>query len=154
MGPGRPIRRLQQSRSRHLPGASGRRQSAASVDGKDVDPGPGVFTLRSSPGSETIFIQHTNAQGNLISAGQIGGSGFARPLAVCKDPGGNILISGTSGDTIDLDPGAGVMKIFQDAAFVVQLNPQGAFMRASDCEINPFLRFFRLPNRTIFDLAT
>lgn len=110
-------------------------------DAIDVDPGPGVFTLRSSPGSETIFIQHTNAQGNLVSAGQIGGSGFARALAVCKDPGGNILISGTSGDTIDLDPGAGVMKIFKDAAFVVQLNPQGAFMRAFKIDDNGSLNF-------------
>jgi len=99
-------------------------------DSVDVNPGPGVLMLHNNQGGESIFIQHTNAQGNLIWAGQIGGPGFARALAVCKDPGGNILISGTSGDTIDLDPGAGELKIFQDAAFVVQLNPQCSLMRA------------------------
>ncbi len=28
-----------------------------------------------------------------------------------------------------------------------------AATQTSDCEINPFLRFFLLPNQTIFDLA-
>ena len=74
--PGRPIRRLQQSRSRHLPGARGRRQSAASVDGKQGGPLSAVVHARWQAvvlppfgGESQIWTVPLDDQGGQLKAG-------------------------------------------------------------------------------------
>lgn len=76
----------------------------------DADPGAGVISFSSTGGSDAC-IAKLDANGNLLWALAITGSGSVDAKAI-TDAGGNLLISGTySNGDIDLDPGAGVFNL-------------------------------------------
>lgn len=96
----------------------------------DIDPGAGVTNLISN-GSFDIFIQKLDANGDLIWAAQMGGSGGNRGLSITTDPIGNVYTTGTFWGTADFDPGAGIVELTSPGSwdiFIQKLDPNGNFI--------------------------
>ncbi|MVM33168.1 hypothetical protein GO755_24215 [Spirosoma sp. HMF4905] len=93
----------------------------------DFDPGAGVFNLTSA-GGDDIFVSKFNTGGNLIWAKQLGGSGDDVGNSVVVDGSGNVYTTGLFYDTVDFDPGAGVLNLTSagyDDMFVSKLDAGG-----------------------------
>jgi hypothetical protein len=101
------------------------------LNSTDLDPGPGVFTVTSN-GDADVFIQKVDAFGNFMWGAAFGGtsSDWARRVAV--DSENNILLTGRTSGTVDLDPGPGTdfqttpNTVF--AVYVIKLDPQGQYL--------------------------
>lgn len=97
----------------------------------DFDPGAGT-QVASSAGARDIFLSTFELSGNFQSSLQWGGPSFDLPKAVRLDTAGNIFLTGGFFDTVDFDPGAGVVNVAaasntQSDAFVLKLDPVGNF---------------------------
>lgn len=69
----------------------------------DFDPSSGSFTL-TAIGIKNIFFGKYNAQGDLIFARKIGGSGFEEGKGIAIDLQNNIYITGDFRGVVDFDP--------------------------------------------------
>ncbi len=93
----------------------------------DFDPGPGVTTLTSG-GSNDVYVSKLDASGNFVWAIRMGGTGPQTGVAIALDNSGNVYITGNFNNTIDMDPGAGVVNITSLGAqdiFIGKYDPSG-----------------------------
>jgi len=92
----------------------------------DMDPGPGVYMM-SPTGFRDAYVVKLNTDGNLVWAKQFGGPGDTGPQAymVELDRDNNVIIGGIFNNTVDFDPGPGILNITSSAhmqAYIVKLN--------------------------------
>lgn len=101
------------------------------VNSTDLDPGPGVFTVTSN-GDADVFIQKVDAFGNFMWGASFGGSSSEWARSVAVDAQNNIVLTGRTAGTVDLDPGPGVdlqttpNTVF--AVYVIKLDPLGQYL--------------------------
>ncbi len=101
-------------------------------DTLDADPGQGNFDLNSA-GSNDIFVQKMDTNGNFLWAFSIGGTGDDRVYDLKIDSSGNLYIIGVFGDTMDFDPGPGTYNLTANSyynAFVLKTDNNGNFIWA------------------------
>jgi len=98
----------------------------------DFDPGPGIFPVPNSGGSD-IFILKLDAAGAFVWAKQMGGANTELGDAITVDAAGNIYTTGYFMGEGDYDPGPGVFSlssISNTAIFISKLNASGNFVWA------------------------
>ena len=98
----------------------------------DFDPGPGVSNLTSA-GSSDIFMSKLDANGNLVWAKSVGGTGGDSPMAIATDATGNVYITGGFVGTADFDPGPGVFNMTsagQTDIYIAKYDASGNFVWA------------------------
>jgi hypothetical protein len=95
----------------------------------DFDPGAATFDLISE-GSRDIYVAKLDAAGDFVWAKSIGGSGFDNGNSISVDELGNVLITGGFQDTVDFDPGAGIVELYSKGlfdVFIAKLDGSGNF---------------------------
>ena len=101
----------------------------------DFDTGPGV-SMVTSIGDQDIFILKLDSLGNFIWNKHIGGiqADFATGLAL--DDTGNVYITGTFVDSVDFDPGPGVMNFmsYSPSTFIMKIDASGNLVWAERLE--------------------
>jgi PKD repeat protein len=90
----------------------------------DFDPGPGSTQLTSA-GLWDLFVLKLNASGDLVWVKSMGGgfNAYGRDIAV--DASGNLYITGSYENTVDLDPGPGSSSFTSNGSadiFILKLN--------------------------------
>ncbi len=98
----------------------------------DFDPGAGTFNL-TAVGDFDIFVQKLDSDGNLVWARAMGGTGVDSANGVAVDASGNVYTAGSFQDTVDFDPGAGVVNLTSAGGndiFVQKLDSAGNFVWA------------------------
>lgn len=104
----------------------------------DFDPGVGVQTLTATGTNFNTYILKLDAAGDFLWVKQFEGSGN-EPKALALDTSGNVYITGSLPrlNTIDLDPGPGVLNFSVTAGtainmdvYVVKLNTSGTLIWA------------------------
>lgn len=99
----------------------------------DFDSGLGSSNL-TSLGSKDVFIQKSDANGNLLWVKQIGGIEQVESTDIQVDAQGNIYTVGVFFETVDFDPGTGVYNLTQNgnqsSAFLQKLDTDGNFVWA------------------------
>jgi hypothetical protein len=96
----------------------------------DLDPGPGVVTAGGN-GLHDAFAVKLDTNGDFVWGFSIGGTGNDLAYGVHTDASGQVLVSGVFRNTIDLDPGPGVVSrtsAGDDDLFVLKLNSSGALV--------------------------
>ncbi|MEQ8364084.1 MAG: IPT/TIG domain-containing protein [Cyclobacteriaceae bacterium] len=116
------------------PDASGNVFTTGKFSGTaDFDPGPGTFNLTSA-GSEDIFVSKLDASGNFVWAYGFGGASLDQGRSIAVDPSGNIVITGYFRNTIDFDPGPGILNLTAASGlfdvFILKLDGDGNFLWA------------------------
>ncbi|MBI1317328.1 MAG: hypothetical protein GC168_00075 [Candidatus Hydrogenedens sp.] len=95
----------------------------------DMDPGAGTVTLSSS-GVFDPYLWALDANGGLVYAGSVGGSGYDTAAKVHCDASGNVYLCGYFVGTADLNPSAGTAN-FNSAggndAYVLKLDSSRTF---------------------------
>lgn len=98
----------------------------------DMDPSPSVFNLTTA-GSDDLFCAKYDADGNLIWAVRIGGTGTEQNYGFDLDTSDNPVIHGYFQNTVDFDPGAGTFNLTAPvggADFLLKLDNDGNFLWA------------------------
>ncbi len=96
----------------------------------DFDPGAERANLTSA-GSYDIFLLTLDTAGNYAGAVRFGGSGTDLGSAVVADSKGAVYLGGVFEDTLDVDPGPGVVDLISqggDDGFVIKLGSAGDFL--------------------------
>jgi hypothetical protein len=90
----------------------------------DFDPGPGIVNLTSN-GMWDIFIQKLDPSGQLIWAVSMGGTGGDNGNSITVDGNGNIYVTGSFREIMDVDPGSGTYYLQAGPAttFILKLDP-------------------------------
>jgi len=116
----------------------------------DFNPGSGVANLTSVSSSD-IFISKLDKSGNYVWAKNIGGNAYQISNSIALDASGNVYFSGSFVDSLDLNPGSAVNKIYAvgnlDAfiakltssgnyAWAIQFGSNGAYADCSDITID------------------
>lgn len=86
-----------------------------------------------SNGFFDVFVQKTDASGNLVWARSFGSDSFEYGTAIVADASGNVYVSGVFDAPTDFDPGAGVTTLTSNGGqdiFVVKLDASGNFVWA------------------------
>lgn len=98
----------------------------------DFDPGPGSASI-SATGSDDVFLQKLDKNGDYVWAGKFGGTGFDQGYAVATDDQKNVFITGYFNSTADFDPGAGTFNLVSNGSFdlfVEKLDSSGNYVWA------------------------
>jgi len=99
----------------------------------DFDPSAGIYNLTASL-RMSLFICKLDSAGNFIWAEKTGNSTFTcRANWVSTDPLGNVIVTGTFGDSIDFDMGSSSYYLSSpgnEDAFVLKLDNNGNFIWA------------------------
>jgi len=93
----------------------------------DFDPGVGTTNLMSA-GLTDIFIQKLDANGNLLWAKQMGGTGADFGESITPDSNGNVYTTGVFSSTVDFDPGVGTTNLMSAGLtdiFIQKLDANG-----------------------------
>jgi hypothetical protein len=93
----------------------------------DFDPGAGTSNLTSA-GESDIFISKLDAEGNLLWAKSMGGTGNDRGNSIAVDGSGNLYTTGIFRETVDFDPGAGTNNLTSEGlvdVFISKLDASG-----------------------------
>lgn len=101
-------------------------------DTVDFDPGLGVFELISE-GDQDAFVQKLNSNGDFIWAKRFGSPAFDFITGISTDANGNIYSIGHYEQTVDFDPGNGVIQLTSNGyrdAFIQKLDKNGDFVFA------------------------
>lgn len=94
----------------------------------DFDPGIGSYQLNSLARSD-LYVSKLDNKGNFLWSRNIGGDKDIYGLSIALDSHGNVYITGRFTDTVDFDPGNGLMTLYAVAfdAFVLKLSSSGDF---------------------------
>ncbi len=95
----------------------------------DFDPGAGISTLTSLGGFD-IYVSKLTTNGDFMWAKSMGGSGFDEGLNISFDGSGDVYVSGFFTQTVDFDPGAGVLNLTSAGGndiFISKLDANGNF---------------------------
>ncbi|MCK5855991.1 MAG: T9SS type A sorting domain-containing protein [Bacteroidales bacterium] len=99
----------------------------------DFDLGSGVYNLTSS-GSNDIYIQKLDPNGNFIWAKSLGGNSDDKGNSICLDASGSVYTTGYFIGTIDFDPGSGTYNLssagFLSDIFIQKMDSVGNFIWA------------------------
>jgi Domain of unknown function (DUF4347) len=98
----------------------------------DFDPGSSVVNLTSA-GSEDIFINKLDANGNYLWAKGLGSSTTDKGFAISVDTNGNVYTAGSFYFAADFDPGAGVATLTSAGnsdGFISKLDTDGKYLWA------------------------
>ncbi|MEO6453236.1 MAG: T9SS type A sorting domain-containing protein [Ginsengibacter sp.] len=109
---------------------TGRFATGTSVD---FDPGPGTFLLTPSTSNIESYILKLDPNGSFLWAQKIGGDGGDYGFGISIDGGGNIVLGGSFGGTVDFDPGPGDFSLTAaggQAVYVLKLDGNGNFIWA------------------------
>jgi hypothetical protein len=89
--------------------ADGTVQVGGSFSGTvDFDPGPGTAALTSAGGGLDVLVLTLDGTGLFVRALGMGDAASLDQVTdVALDPGGNLLVAGTFGGSVDFDPGPG-----------------------------------------------
>ncbi|MEO6131528.1 MAG: SBBP repeat-containing protein [Saprospiraceae bacterium] len=101
-------------------------------DTVDFDPGPGVFTLKSSEEYD-CFICKLNASGDFVWAKSLVGPDYSSGYSIALDVSGNIYTTGFFFSTVDFDPGPDSYTLTSAGGadvFISKLDPSGNFIWA------------------------
>jgi len=91
--------------------ASGNVYNCGSFTGTvDFDPGPGTQAITSAGGGDA-YVLKLNATGDYVWAKTIGSPAQEYASKIALDPAGNLYVSGTFYQTVDLDPGPGADSV-------------------------------------------
>ena len=122
----------------------------------DVDPGPAQFNLVSA-GGDDIFLSKLDKDGAFAWAVRIGGTGDEWDGGIAAAASGDIYLTGSFEDTVDFDPGLGVVELTADslnALFICKLNAGGNLIWARQfATSNDFSGFFADPAELALDLS-
>lgn len=100
------------------------------ITAADFDPGPGVFMLDGSPGTD-LFVLKLDPDGDFEWAYNSGPTGMNESALVADidiSSTGQVLVSGSFSGTVDFDPGSGVANLFsgvQQTGFLQMMNVDG-----------------------------
>ena len=98
----------------------------------DFDFGPGTYNLTAAGtgNQHDIFISKIDTGGNFIWAKQIGTNSTEQVTAIINDKQGNIYIAGNFQNTVDFDPGPGVVNMTSTftGTFLLKLDTNGYFI--------------------------
>lgn len=109
--------------ARQIGGASAQQVNSVVVDSNGgvyvtglhagtTDLNPGLSTqLEVSNGSNDIFVLHVDSAGDFVWGKSFGGSGSDAGNAVVIDSLGNVYVTGSFVNTVDFDPGPGVVSL-------------------------------------------
>lgn len=108
----------------------------------DFDPGPGIFPLTSSFGSNG-FVSKLDKDGNFIWAKQFSGplNSHCTGYAIALDGANNVFTTGYYSNTIDFDPGTNNFNLTAagfDDIFISKLDANGNFIWAKQFMGNSF----------------
>lgn len=93
----------------------------------DLDPAAATMNFTSN-GEQDIYIQKLNADGELIWAKQMGGTGTDEGKSIAVDNSGNVYTTGYFEGTVDFDPNAGttdLTAIGGSDIYIQKLNSDG-----------------------------
>ena len=100
----------------------------------DFDPGPNTMNLVSNLGTQDVFLQKLDANGNLIWANHVGNSSSELGMSVRTDSLNNIYVLGQFRNTVDFDPGPGTFNLTaatnSSDVFMQKLDSNGNFIWA------------------------
>ena len=98
----------------------------------DFDPGLGAQNLTATSGD--AFVLKLDPAGNFVWAKQISGNSFEVGRSIATDKSGNVYTTGYFFDSVDFDPGIGVLNLTADGffedAFIQKLDPNGNLLWA------------------------
>ena len=98
----------------------------------DFDPGPGTFNLSSNTGTYDVFISKLDSNGNFLWAKSAGGSEWDDGRSIVLDASGNCYITGYFKNTVDFDPGPGVVNLTSPSTgydmYILKLDASGNFV--------------------------
>ncbi|HRO41599.1 MAG TPA: SBBP repeat-containing protein, partial [Flavipsychrobacter sp.] len=108
----------------------------------DLDPGAGQFNktaaITSGNGKMDIFFSKLDNDGNFLFGGSFGSVGFDNIGGIVTDKTGNLVITGYSVGTVDLDPGPGVNVVNPlglSVPFLVKLDTAGSFVWGKSLQV-------------------
>jgi hypothetical protein len=98
----------------------------------DLDPGPAVVQAGGN-GQQDVFIQKLDANGLFVWGHAVGGTANDLANGVALDGAGNLFVTGEFRNTVDFDPGPGVVQRTSGGAediFLMKLDAGGVFQWA------------------------
>jgi len=90
----------------------------------DFDPGVAIFNLTSN-GSDDVFLQKLNADGEFIWAKSVGGTSGNQGLSIFTDATGNVYATGGFMGTSDFDPSSASFNLTSNGnvdTYILKLN--------------------------------
>ncbi len=96
----------------------------------DFDPGAATVNLTSA-GQEDVFVAKFDANGNYVWAKKIGSTNTDRGTSITTNAAGEIFLTGYFYNTVDFDPGTGVVNIASAGSsdvFVLKLSSSGNYI--------------------------
>lgn len=101
-------------------------------DAVDFDPGSSVNSVNSA-GITDVFVLKLNSAGNFVWVKSFGSAGDDLSESISLDAAGNCYVTGGFSNTVDFDPGPGIMNLTSAGGqdiFVAKLSPAGALVWA------------------------
>jgi hypothetical protein len=100
----------------------------------DFDPGTGVFNLATTSTSNyDAFFAKYDADGNILFAKKMGGTGSDLGRCIRVDTAGNIFVAGGFSNTVDFDPGPGTFNLTSAGnwdTYISKYDKNGNFLNA------------------------
>ncbi|MBK7964976.1 MAG: T9SS type A sorting domain-containing protein [Bacteroidetes bacterium] len=99
----------------------------------DVNPDPNVSNNITSFGNEDLFLAKLDSTGNFLWAKQFGGANSDFPTMLRQDVSGNLIVSGSFRDSMDVDPSPNVQYLRSNGGvdgFLLKVNNQGNYVWA------------------------
>ncbi len=96
----------------------------------DFDPGPGTSLLTSN-GNGDVFVAKYTSTGTFLWAQSFGGSTWDLAEGCTTDSAGNIFLTGTFQNTVDFDPGPGIVSVTSTGnndIYVIKYDENGNFL--------------------------
>ncbi len=100
------------------------------TDTVNFNPGSGTFNL-SSPNAYSVFVLKLDASGGFVWACQLAASDSSEGRGITVDKSGNVYVTGAFSESIDLNPGPGVLDVTTRGdwdSFIVKLDGSGNFV--------------------------
>jgi hypothetical protein len=94
----------------------------------------GTEVFSSNDGSDDIFVQKIDTDGNVVWAKPIGGMGMDQAHDLAVDPSGKLYLTGMFEETVDFDPNEGVEERTSTGSrdiFVLRLDTGGNYVWAN-----------------------